>query len=64
MRETKRTQNELWRARDSVRRHDAAVVFSIDRKPSVHAPEEEDFGKVYNKALERLAQRNKNKLHN
>jgi len=61
VRETNRTKEEISRAEDAVRRHNAVVIYSKDIKPSVHAPEE-DFGEVYKKALERLARREQNKL--
>lgn len=58
MRKSERTENELWQARDSVRRHDAAVVTSFNVKPSVHASEY-DFGKEYEEAMKRIAKREK-----
>jgi len=58
---TKRTLEEIWRAQESVRKHDALVIFSKAVKPSVHSSEEEDFNLVYQRALERLAKRDKNK---
>lgn len=57
MRESKYSRKELEKAQDSVRKHNAEVIYSKAVKPSVHAPEDEDFEKIYKKALDRLARR-------
>lgn len=60
--ESKYSRKELKKAQDSVIKHNAEVIYSKAVKPSVHAPEDEDFEKIYKEALERLVSKEKRGL--